>query len=46
MLLRWNDLGSPRADQAGDTTIEIAGFLAPLRPEQRTTHCLLVPGGC
>ncbi|HEY1931826.1 MAG TPA: membrane dipeptidase [Acetobacteraceae bacterium] len=43
MQLRWDDLGTGRADAAHDTTIELAGFAATPLPVGYATHCLLVP---
>jgi len=42
MRLRWEDLGTPRADDAEDATVELGGFLAAPLPVARASHCLLV----
>ncbi len=43
MRLKWQDLGTSRADTASDATIEFAGFMATPIQAGRTSHCLLVP---
>ncbi len=40
MRLRWPDLGTPRADRADGTAVEIAGWIATA---DRTDHFLLSP---
>jgi len=42
MRLRWQDLGTPRADDADDATVELGGYLATPLPVARASHCLLV----
>lgn len=43
MQLKWQDLGTSRADTADDATIELAGFVTTPLDGARTSHCLLVP---
>lgn len=42
MRLRWQDLGTPRADDASESTVELDGFLATPLPVARASHCLLI----
>jgi membrane dipeptidase len=51
MQLRWEDLGTPRADDAIERIVELTGFLVAPLPVAQTSHCLLVAepsccGGC
>ena len=41
--LKWQDLGTPRADASDAATIELAGFMATPLQAGRTSHFLLVP---
>lgn len=42
MQLRWEDLGTPRADDAVECAVELGGFLATPLPVAHASHCLLV----
>jgi membrane dipeptidase len=42
MQLRWDDLGTPRADDAIERIVELDGFLATPLPVARSSHCVLV----
>jgi len=51
MHLRWEDLGTARADDAIECTVELDGFLVAALPVAHVSHCLLVAeplccGGC
>jgi len=42
MRLRWEDLGTPRADDASESISELGGFLATPLPVAQASHCLLL----
>lgn len=43
MKLHWQDLGTPRADEADGAAIELSGFFTTPAPAARASHGLLVP---
>jgi len=42
MRLRWEDLGTARANDVVERTVELGGFLATPLPITHASHCLLV----